>query len=238
MKKLIHFLSFLLALMVANYTIAQTMIGVRGGVNFASFSEDVFTPVFEDADMGFMVGVDVAVFGKIALTDAFSVQPEFHWTQKGIKSTMTTQDNMDVEMTLRYNYLELPVLARADFGTETVSFNIFAGPSAGYALDGKYIGKNVPFGGESPSSGDFEEELEWDTEFGDNGIKDNRWDFSAVAGLGVEYDLGSVKILLDSRYTYDFNDFVKYEETPDPEPDKFYHRGIIVSAGLAIPLVK
>ena len=57
-----------------------------------------------------------------------------------------------------------------------------------------------------------------------------------MAGFGVGYNTGDVKILLDMRYNLDFNDYVQYENTPSTEPDKFYNRGASVTAGVAFPI--
>lgn len=235
MKKVLNTLFLLAALIFVNTACSQAVLGLRGGINMATMSENPFAHSALQVDETYMMGLDVALFGTFKVAGAFSVQPEFHWIQKGAKSTMTTSNDLDASMTLRYNYLELPVLARVDFGSEKFTFNVFAGPSVGYALDGKYIGKNIPFAGENPVSGDFEEELEWDTEYGSDGIKDNRIDINAVAGVGIEYDLGTFRVLLDGRYNWDFTDFVDYEVTPDPAPGQFFNRGIIFTAGIAVP---
>ena len=154
------------------------------------------------------------------------------------KSTMTTSDVMDVKMTYRTDYLELPVLARVDlFNEQDVQFNFYVGPSVGYALSQEYIGENAALGTEDPfQKGDFKEDIEWDTEYGDDGVKDNRFDFSAVAGVGVTVETEVGNFVFDARYNVDFTDATIYENTPSPEPDKFYNRGISVTAGFAFPI--
>ncbi|MFT5383326.1 MAG: hypothetical protein ACI81W_000724, partial [Saprospiraceae bacterium] len=191
------------------------------------------------ADMGmdYMVGADVAVFSKINVAGVFSVQPELHWIQKGVKYTTIATDNMDVKRVFRTNFIELPVLARFDFEIgDMVYFNIYAGPSVGYALNQKYIGENAPLGTENPvEKGDFKEDIDWVTEYGTDGWKDNRFDFSAVGGFGITFETEIGNFLLDARYSHDFIDAIKYENTPDPEPDKYYNRGVAITAGFAIP---
>ena len=244
MKKLIKISAILLALAFSTSIFGQSMIGLRAGVNLATMNNNPFEYVDQDMSKDFMVGADVAIFGKINVVDIFSVQPELHWVQKGVKSTMTTTDNMDVEMIYRTDYLELPVLARLDFEVgESISLNIYAGPSAGYALNQKFIGKNAvnPFGvgngTEDPfKKGDINETIDWDNEYGDDGVKDNRFDISAVGGIGLAIETEVGNFILDARYSHDFNDAINYENTPDPEPDKFYNRGISITAGFAFPL--
>ena len=240
MKNLIKITVLFLALVFTTSAVAQSAIGLRAGINLATLNADPFDGTSMDMNMGFMVGADVAVFGKINVVDIFSVQPELHWVQKGVKYTGTFND-MDVEMVYRTNFLELPVLARFDFEVgETVFFNIYAGPSAGYALNQKFIGKNARFpanGTEDPfQSGDYDKKIDWDTEYGTDGTKDNRFDFSAVGGIGVVFETEVGNFLLDARYSHDFIDAVKYENTPSPEPDKVYNRGIAITAGFSFPL--
>jgi hypothetical protein len=239
MKNLIKITVLLLALVFATSVFAQSTIGLRAGVNLATMNNDPFEYANTDMDKGFMVGADIAIFSKINVTDIFSVQPEFHWVQKGVKSTMTTTDNMDVKMTYRINYLELPVLARFDIEVgESVSFNIYAGPSVGYALNRKFIGENARLlGTEDPfEKGDVNEDIEWVTEYGNDGVKDNRFDISAVGGIGLAFETEVGNFVVDARYSQDLNNAVKYENTPDPEPDKYYNSGISITVGFAIPI--
>jgi len=234
MKNLISL--FTLLLVCSQFSFAQITVGARGGITLATVNDNTKDDSFGGFEKGNLLGVDVALFSTIGIYDFFSIQPEVHWIQKGAMYTKTLTDDMDVTMTFKYNYIDVPVLARVDLGTKVVGVYVIAGPSVGYGLDGKFIGKNVQLGGESPEEGDFEQDIEWIKEYNDDGVKDNRWDISGVAGVGLNVDLNVVKLVIDARYSMDFNDRCSYETTPDPEPDKIYNRGAAFTAGIAIPL--
>ncbi len=238
MKKLIKVTCLFIVLVLANQVYAQTSkLGVRAGVNVATMSENPFEYASTEMEKDYTVGANVALFLNLPVTHTFSIQPELQWIQKGIQSEMTSADDMEVKMVYRTNYFEIPVLARVDIAAaEVVSFNVFLGPSIGYATTKKYIGKNAKLGTEDPiEKGDFKENVEWDDEYGANGTVDNRWDFSAVAGVGLTIDAIFGDFVIDARYNMDFNDAVTYEKDPSPYPDKFTNRGISVTAGVAFP---
>lgn len=242
MKNLkIIFAAFLMMAFAMNLN-AQITIGARGGLTLATYNTDPIPENFlGDQDMKYMAGVDAAIFSNFEITENFSIQPEFHFVQKGVKFTgKDATDNMDLKMTYRFNYLELPVLARFNFinPSENVVFYLAAGPSVGYGLNGTYKGENVSLEANEGGirKGDFEMDLEWDDEYGIDGTKSNRWDIGGVAGFGVEFLTDVVNVVLDTRYNMDFTDAVKYENTPSPEPDKIYNRGFSFTVGVAFPI--
>ena len=132
---------------------------------------------------------------------------------------------------LRYNYLEVPILAKGNFGTEVIGFNVFVGPSFGYALSGKEIQKNMDVLGYEDPFDDYEKDIEWDKEWGTDGTKDNRFDLSGVAGFGIDYNFGNNSILFDARYAHDFLDAIRYEEEPTNDPTKFFNTGFVLTLG-------
>ncbi|MFT5169263.1 MAG: hypothetical protein ACI8P3_004512 [Saprospiraceae bacterium] len=240
MKNLSKILCLLFALLLSTSVFSQSTIGVRGGINLATYDENPFASIHPAMDKKNIIGTDIAVFVKFHVANSFSIQPEFHWMQKGVKSTMTNEpDNLDIEYILRYNYLELPLLARVDYGDKKIALNFYVGPSFGYALDGKYIGK---FSDQEEISGhvivneDFEEDIEWDTEYGDDGAKHNRFDISIVGGMGLTFETNVGYFVLDARYNYDFNAFWNFEEKAYNPSDKFYNQGLSITAGFAIPI--
>ena len=72
----------------------------------------------------------------------------------------------------------------------------------------------------------------------DDGVKDQRWDLSGVAGLGGMLSLGSGDLLLDFRYALDFTDFVKFKDAEPTGHKKSYNRGLGISLGYQVPLGK
>ena len=221
---------------------AQITVGVRAGVTQATYNEDPMPANYlGKQDMGYITGIDAAVFSNFEIADFFSIQPELHFVQKGVKITGTdATDNMDLKMSYRYNFLELPVLARFNYinPSENILFYVSAGPSVGYGLNGKYKGENVSIEASEAGikKGDYETDLEWDDEYSTDGTKSNRWDVGGAAGVGVEFLTDVVNVVVDARYTMDFTDAIKYETTLSPEPDKIYNRGFSFTVGLAFPI--
>lgn len=217
---------------------AQVKLGVKGGVTLANFNEDPFAQIASEHDMKLMRGFDVAIFSTIEAGKYFAVQPELHYVQKGVRITgSSTVTDINSKMTYKYDFIELPVLARVNLMDpgEKVIFNVFAGPSVGYALSGKFKGENFSNeGGVIP--GEFESDIEWDNEYGTDGVKDNRWDVGVVGGVGAEFLAGPVNILLDARYSMDFWDAVKFEDAAPDDHEKILNRGFSFTAGLTIPL--
>ncbi len=162
---------------------SSSRFGIRGGVVISNqnFEEGMLN---EDPQSKF--GADLAILATLPIGNGFfNIQPELHWMQKG--STISDINGDDITNTM--NYLELPVLARFNFGGSLKLF-AFAGPSAGYLLsvnsDNDYLKKD-----------DFE-----DIEFGAHigagvGIGTFEVDIRYMAGLSdiadSNGDLGEIK---------------------------------------------
>ena len=86
-----------------------------------------------------------------------------------------------------FNYINLPVLAKATFGRNAVKGYINVGPYAGYMVSGK---STVYINGETYSGKiDFEKNKNV-----------NRLDFGIVSGLGLAFETGGGNMILDARY--------------------------------------
>ena len=133
-----------------NYN-AEARFGIRGGVTIASQR-------FEDGNLDdnskSKFGADVAVLFNIPIGDGvFMLQPELHWLKKG---SVINDINGD-DITNTFNYLELPLLLRVNFGDEIKLF-AFGGPSIGYLLSGKSGGDDI--------DRDLYEDTEWSVHLG------------------------------------------------------------------------
>jgi len=171
---------------------SQITFGARVGINIASQTTQVNSldiNLDSDDNVGFTIGGLV----NIAITDAFSIQPELNYIQKGgedeselFGETITTELNL--------NYIEIPVLAKYAFGSETFKVFVMAGPSIGYGLNGE-----ITFDDEES------EDFDWDEEGA------NRTDFGFQAGVGVQYR----NIFLDARYGFGLSDIEDLEDDVD-----------------------
>jgi hypothetical protein len=211
----IKFLLALLFVVGLGFTsMAQTIsVGPRLGVNFAtqkvSGSDEDFADEWNDqvkSNGGLQVGAVVNVM----VNDLFSVQPELLFVQKGFKFE---EDELSIKG--KYNYLEVPVLAKLSFGTGNVQGFVTAGPTLGYWMSGKDIAE---FDGDSDES---------DVDFGDDedGIE-NRAELGANIGVGLAYKLGTGALNFDVRYGAGFSSV--YESEGDDDA-KLKNSGVSIS---------
>ncbi|HNE28537.1 MAG TPA: porin family protein [Saprospiraceae bacterium] len=203
---------------------AQIAVGLKTGGHFstAGVTEtlDQLTPDFK-LSPGFTAGV-VSEFN---FGDYFALQPELNWVQKGFRwdeSLGVPIGNIDIpvgaEAIIRTNYLELPLLAKGKFGNDVVQAYVAAGPSIGYALNGKLITKPRLL-------------IEFDpikTDLNLNNLDYERFEVSAVGALGVQFNIQNVKIFADARYTHGFTELYNFPLVNE----KIRHRGISANIGV------
>jgi hypothetical protein len=151
--------------------------GVKGGVNFANNNSDPDDGELEDSRTGMAFGGYVG----IPMNPTFAVQPEALFTMKG--------DSEADLGTTKLNYIEVPVLARAQFmHNASARPSIYAGPTVGF---------NISADAEDDAS---REEVD---------IKDsvNPIDFGMAIGGGLEipFSNGKNSVGLDVRYTMGLN---------------------------------
>lgn len=181
-----------------------------------------------DFDLKSITGLNLALFAEFGLTDGFAIQPEINFIQKGSTVEASFTGNADVKIEARINYLEVPVLAKFRFGSDKLDIQVFAGPSIGYALSGR---AKTTLAGVKAS-----EKIEFDNDIDDDGVRDQRWDISAVLGLGGSMSAGPGQIVLDVRYGLDFTDFSKFKDGRPEDYQRSYNRGLGISLGYQIPL--
>lgn len=212
---------------LTNDVIAQASFGFRGGFN-AAYITDFPAEISEtDIQKEFMHGKYATFFFEILATSMFSIQPELSYLQKG--GRIEFRDYEDAGFKVKLDYLELPLLAKLRMGSGPMTGYFIAGPSVGYALRGE---TQVEY-----DEIEDEDTYIFDNSYGDDGRKDNRWDFSAVAGLGLQYKLGPGNLLLDARTVIDLNDFSKFQEGKSSGHKAILSRNALISVGYQIPLV-
>jgi hypothetical protein len=201
-------LSLLLALaLIACQVQAQFAIGLRAGANFANETID---PIDEDVDLKSITALNAAVVFEIGLGESFAIQPELALIQKGSK---TVDDVLNEDLELKFTNIEVPVLLKFRFGSESFKAFITAGPTFGYLASGKYT-----FGDES-------ETLE-----GDDWDDINRLEIGASVGAGIGFGVGPGTLFLDGRYLLGLSDLDKTDDS------KVTNKGIGLSLGYLIPL--
>jgi len=214
MKQLLNFAFLAVFAFFSSNVSAQISLGVKAGVNIATVSlSDEFSPegASEKSTVGFLFG-GVAQFG---LSDMFSIQPEVLYYQKGYVQEFEASAG-GFDLTVTWNYLEVPVLLKANFGdSDKLNYYEGIGPSMGYALDATFDD------GTNKEDIDFEQgEL-------------SRLDWSLALDAGVNVPAGSGSLMLNLRYMLGISNI---KDSPDPGDAK--HRGIEVSIGDLFPLGK
>ncbi len=208
MKK-ITFLWIALLLLTVSSVTAQ--IGLKAGATLSNLSQEAFEDDIDDFEEKSTHGFQAGLFAELPISDVFSIQPELIWMQKGGKTLYTQIAGQEVERNLRYNYLEVPVLAKVKAGSTDgsgIGLFFYGGPFISYALNG-----NI-----STEIG--EEKLEdQDIEFDDTDNQ-RRIDWGAAFGLGV--NLGA--LALDLRYDLGINNLLDDDLDTGGADDETYLR--------------
>lgn len=146
--------------------------GLKGGLNFASFSLD---PEPEGGSTSSQTGIAGGLFLELDLLGPLDIQVEGLFSQKGSKF----ESDAGGESSTTLSYLEVPVLAKISIPlAPTMSYNVHAGPALGFKL-----------------SESFDPELNSDEDF----YKGS--DLGAVVGLGLKFNALVSFVTIDARYT-------------------------------------
>ena len=179
MRKLVVLVGFMLAAVPAA---AQTTLGLRGGVGFATVSIEE-AGVEEESISRIVAGMDIA----LRASSTLSLRLGGAYAQKGGAATVE-----GVGVTLNLDYIQFSALARlARPGAGGFSVGLMAGPWAAYRLscDVEAAGQGVSLG--APCD---------DADFSDFDIK--ALDYGLAFGGGVELPLaGSIRLGLDALYS-------------------------------------
>lgn len=132
-------------------------------------------------------GLQAGASFQMGVNDYFSVVPELYFVMKGTRlennNPLTRQ-----ETRIRFNTLDLPVLARLHL----CNLYVNAGPVVSYNLHGRVkteANETLP-GGKTRMK------------FGSGADSYSRWDAGVQFGLGYEFQLKKSRLLLDLRYHY------------------------------------
>ena len=184
-------------------------IGAKGGVTFASLADPDGT--FDD--VGRRTG---SVFGGFAAigAGALAVRGEVLLVQKGFDAT-SDQSNV----VFNVDYVEVPLLLMARFGTGPVKPSIYGGVAVGFERSCTISSTGLTVVAE----GDCDRpEIEVERETMDAG---------AVFGAEVMFGLGGLSLVVDGRYTMGLTTL-----DASDDPDELKNRAFMLMAGLAVPI--
>jgi opacity protein-like surface antigen len=210
---------------------AQVTIIPKVGASLGNYA---YSENDDDDETKANTGLTLGAGFNFALGETFSIQPELLYIQKGSKLVFGS-----ASLSNRMNFLEIPVLGKVSFGSETVKAYVNAGPSLGYALGGRMTAKDD---GETESV---------KIRFGDQESTDevyymsteefNRIDLGLQFGAGVGFQVGPGTLLLDARYGLGMSNFVKAQKetfggVTISMPADGKSRTLAFTVGYAIPL--
>lgn len=226
MKKSLFMLILLSA--VGSTLFAQIEVGIRGGINSSNIRQtdllETITPDLHD-----VLGPTVSVLAAYNLGAHFAVQTELSFSTKGFGLDLGTDVSLfGVNLPIganaesRFNYLEVPVLAKGKIGNEKIKAFAEIGPSFSYAASGRI---------KTESTGIIQLDLlESKLDLSTLGMQ--RWDIGAVAGAGVEFNTSFGKVFVDGRFQQGFNQI--YDIPVSQEKAK--NRSFSLGAGLSFNL--
>ncbi len=204
MTTLLKTTSLVIALIFSLNLAAQDIsFGIKTGVQ----SANVKIPGFIDdisvlPDFKSVTTVNAGIVSEIAFHKNFAIQPELVFTQKGFKvkedfglDLFNIPLPLGVTALTKFNYLEMPLLAKAKFGNESANFYVVAGPTFGYALNGKLDTRARVL---------FEIDL-FETAIDLDAVGYERWEVGGMAGAGVSIGTGNgSQLFFDVRYSHGF----------------------------------
>lgn len=190
-----------LAFLLIQTASAQVQVGFRAGANWGAVSKpeflDNFSPTFRLSP-----GLTGAVFVEAPISDRVSIRPEVSYIQKGFlidEGFELPLGNWNLPLGARVayptRYVELPVLAKINLNEGPVQVYMLAGASAGYAVNGRIRTRTSGIFRSAP--------MDVDMNMGTMGY--NRWDFSAIGGLGFSAEAGAGKFFVEARYQHGFS---------------------------------
>lgn len=184
----------LLFLAVLSYGQSQITIGPKAGLALNSLvGSDVPDAVKSD------IGYNAGAFLTYSSETHFGFTVEATYTQRGAKA-----DILGETVHLKYNYLEVPILARYFFGNGTIRPSIFLGPSLNFLLSAKSGDEDVKSGTTS-------------------------FDFVGVVGAGLNIKtLENQWLNIDVRYN---RGFISTDKEVNGVTPKSYNQGAILAVG-------
>ena len=182
-------------------------VGVKAGINSASLTPEED----EDPDMSRRIGFVGGGWFRWPLSSCFSLQAEGLFSDKGvIQRIQPIEEFPGGESEIRIRYLEVPLLARGDFGSAAARtrFFVVGGLAPAFELGAR--------GWLRPEGQD-----EFNRDIGDQ-IKP--FDLGLVGGAGIQFG----RALVEARYTHGL---LHTNEDDNGDEDRIKNRVFSVTAG-------
>ena len=182
---------------------AQFSLGVKAGADIATVKgPDFLTGIEFIPNFQNVVNAQFGVVSEIELSPYFAFQPELVYTKKGFKLDESYDLNLfDIPVPIgataitTFDYLQMPLLAKAKFGNDIVEGFVFAGPTLGYAIDGNITTRARVL---------IEFDL-FDTDLDLDNLGYERFEVAGTVGGGIAFNTPGGKFMLDARYNHGFH---------------------------------
>lgn len=205
-KKLFGVVAIVAAFMFAVSPVAAEMemeVGAMGGVNIADITGD------DAGDTSTRLGFLGGGFFGLMFNENFGARVEVLYAMKGAKSDVDTGSGIE-EVTLKLDYVEIPVLAVAQFPvSESFDLSVFAGPVVAFNITAEVTN------GETEDISDFTKST----------------DFGAAVGVGGQFPVGTVNIFVQGRATIGLTTIDDSED--DDDVKNIAYGGLV---GVSVPL--
>jgi opacity protein-like surface antigen len=187
MKKIILSLAVLAS--AAGVANAQTgiKVGIKGGFNGSTFSGA------DSKGTEYKAGFAAGPFVNFGVSDNFSIQPEFLYSQKGASQDNVPYGNVNSTLKTSLGYLDVPIMFRYNIGEDGKGFFVEVGPQGSFVLHRRFFAED--------GSG---KEIANSRDTSTDGL--NKVVIGYVGGLGYQITSG---LQLGLRYTGDFSQIAK-----------------------------
>ncbi|WP_028297119.1 porin family protein [Olivibacter sitiensis] len=206
-KPLSWFIFLLLQCMVYSGVAQEVHLIPQIGVNLGTYNFD--KTLNNTSQQRLAPGLTAGVGFNIAFSSSrdFILQPEINYSMRNsitdfISTGQTTDPATTIRQKTQLHYIDIPLLARFDFGVST-RYYINVGPSISYAFAGResYESSTIANFDNISRKADFNEKF-------------NRIDWGVWLGGGVEIPVNDSFLLLDGRYGIGMRDLYKNMSIP------------------------
>ena len=187
----------------------EARVGAHIGVGFFEASREVMNP---GIDYSSRTGLSAGAVLSLKASGRVNLWLEPGYVQKGVEFVLgpggsrPVPNGVSVKSSLRFSYLELPILARWSFGSGSLRPYVLGGVAVGWLLDARV-----------PGAPDSLIELY------------RRWDGGLCLGTGIELGRGGTRGFLEARYTLGL---VNIENTNREFQGSVHNRGAQLLAGI------
>jgi hypothetical protein len=256
MKKQLIFPVVLLAAFAALPELmnAQISVGIRGGLSINNLKVDPLQDGEPEPES--VTGFQIAIPMEIAIGEMFAIQPEVIYATHGARQELSSTSNeggfistTNYKAEINISALEIPVLAKAKFGSENLKFHVLAGPSFGLGLSGK---GNVegsarvtdPLGNvlfdeslDSESTAKFTGNDYDAADVDDDEFAVSRTNLNLHVGAGLSFKIGAPSLFVEGRYMLGLSDLSpEAKDTNKDDAVTTKSNRIGINVGLMFPL--